>query len=773
MTTSFPATTRSEQGAARVVGPYTTLLDATVWVRRDAVVVGIDSYPGARLNGCVRDATEIAECLSFGQCDYNCVTMFDSEATRSNVLDALGRFAYGNGESGILVFYFAGHGQVLGDQAHLVMFDGKPHDPGVSLAHLGQLMESASSTYRHVIVVLDSCHSGAAFNWTSSRPLQVGDVDRDLRSVNESRCILAACRPEQMAYEQEGRGIFTSTLVSGLLGDAANDRGEVTVLTLYEFVCGSLTGEDQVPVFKGDIAGTVVIGRGFTPREAQKLSGAEVRIVVSKGRGLLDEYQYLHQRELSDTGHRDRVGMARCAAELEPIVRWFETTENGQPVLVSNSQWQSMRDALNQYIAGVSPIRVGQVVRQGVITRRLGRGGFGNVWLAEGDDGHKVAYKVYHSAELHDGIKVERFRSGYGNMRKLEHPRIVRVKDLTAAPLGIVMEYIEGSNLRDSFVDRSDPAICLRFIKEICETVEHAHGRGVKHRDIKPENIIVEYGEDGIPIPYLTDFDLAYHATNRTMTALYGVGGVLNYAAPEQLHTPTAAAARSELVDVFSIAQLMYFVLTAEDPASDSPAQNRSRLSRKLNDWADPRAVTILSELYEKSTHRNPSDRPESVAVFRNQIAGAEAYINETSLDIRWSTHDFLDRVSHAYRGVGNYSFTGPDSVQMLSLSGQVSITLRSKGNSVNRNDHIDLEFELSVTGAIPVASLSSGASARKSLNQRLDRVVRRHDHVERHHGSHGSFQTFIVMRFVPMSTAGITKAVNVLGDCVGCVDGA
>jgi hypothetical protein len=30
VTTSFPATTRSEQGAARVVGPYTTLLDATL-----------------------------------------------------------------------------------------------------------------------------------------------------------------------------------------------------------------------------------------------------------------------------------------------------------------------------------------------------------------------------------------------------------------------------------------------------------------------------------------------------------------------------------------------------------------------------------------------------------------------------------------------------------------------------------------------------------------------------------------------------------------------
>lgn len=740
-------------------------------MRREAIVIGIDNYPEAPLQGCVNDAGDFSACLSLEQYDYNCTSLYNSDATRSNILEEFGKLAYGDGEDGILIFYFAGHGQVLGDQAHLVTYDARPHDPGISLAHLGQLMESASATYRHVIAILDSCHSGAAYHWTASRPLQANDIARDLVSVNESRCILAACRPEQVAYEMAGRGAFTSMLISGLLGDASNDRGEITILNLYEFVSGSNL-ENQIPVFKGDIAGTVVIGSGFPPRRGGTLSDYELRTVISKGRGLLDTYQHLQQRELAETDHRNTIGLATCAAELEPIVNWFESTEAGQGTLVANEEWQRMKDALNQYIAGITPMHAGQVVRAGTIERNLGRGGFGNVWLVQNSNDDLAAYKIYHPAELHDKIKVERFRNGYSNMRKLEHPRIVRVRELTVAPLGIAMDYIDGSNLRESFIDRNDSSLCLKILKEICETVEHAHGRGVKHRDIKPENIIIAYNDAGEPVPYLTDFDLAYHQTNRTMTALYGVGGVLNYAAPEQLHTPAAHAARSELVDVYSLAQLSYFIFTAEDPASDSPQQNRARLKRSLNDWGDPRAVKILQELYDSSSQKNPALRPESVAEFRSQVLRAEVFINALTNDDQLSEYDFIDRVAHSYRGVENYTMSGPVAT-MNSLSGQVFVGIASKGRSINSASHIDVELELSATGVIAVGTLTSGANARRVLNQRLDKVVRRYVNVERHPGSRGSFQTFIRIRSVPLSTDGIAVVTAVLADSVGCVDGA
>ncbi|MCV7431834.1 protein kinase domain-containing protein [Mycolicibacterium bacteremicum] len=740
--------------------------------RRDAVIVGIDQYRGAPLFGCVNDARDIAECLSFEQYSYNCVTLFDQQATRSEVLQTLGERAYGaDGGGGTLLFYFAGHGEVLGDQAHLVTFDAQPHDPGISLAHLGQLMESASNAYDHVIVLLDSCHSGSAYNWVSGRPLRAGDVHRNLRSVNESRCILAACRPEQEAQELAGHGAFTSKLVSGLLGGAVNGHGDVTVLGLYDYVSGIFGDGEQMPVFKGDIAGTVILGSGFEPAPNAAVDDDEANQIVSRGRHMLDDYDYLQQRELSDSIHRDTEGLANCAAELETIVKWFDANEKGRGALATNSQWSHMRDMIRSHVGSVTPISAGQRTRAGTLRGKLGTGGFGNVWNVEDGD-TTSAYKIYHPSELHDEIKVERFKNGYGNMRKLEHPRIVRVRDLTLAPLGIVMDYIEGSNLRDSYLDRSDEALCLKLMKEIAETVEHAHGRGVKHRDIKPENIIIKYGEEGDPEPFLTDFDLAYHQTNRTMTAMYGVGGVLNYAAPEQLHTPTAAAARSPAVDVYSLAQLMFYIVTAEDPASDDAEKNRTRLARATNNWADPRAVRILNELYDQSTQRDPADRPQSVAEVLRQIAKAEAYVLAETGDDRISEDRIVERIAHSYRGYGNYSLSGQE-ITMLSLSGQVAISIISKGRSTNRTDQIDIELELSVTGAIPVASFTTGANARRLLNQKLDRIVQRFDLVERHAGNRGAFQTFIVVRNVALSTDGVVRVVEILSECVSCVDGA
>lgn len=746
-------------------------------MRRDAIIVGIDNYPDAPLRGCVNDAEEMAECLSFEHYGYNCVPIHNADATRSGILGALGRFAYGdsngNGsaERDVLIFYFAGHGQVLGDQGHLVTYDSRPLDPGISLAHLGQIMESASATYKHVVAVLDSCHSGSAFTWVSSRPLKAEDVNRDLRSVNESRCVLAACRPEQVAYETDGHGAFTKNVVSGLLGGAANSEGNVTVLGLYEYVSGSFLSDRQMPVFKGDIAGTVILGSGFSPAQTAVVSDIDVAKLLSKGRELLDEYQYQQQRELADPGHRDDVGLVRCSAALEPIVAWFDRNETGNGKVAFNPIWVGMRDALRNYVSGVTPIREGQVTRAGKITSKLGTGGFGNVWRVAGQGGD-LAYKVYHSGELHDEVKVERFRSGYENMRKLGHPRIVHVKDLTLAPLGIVMDYIDGANLRESFVDRSDASLCLRLMTEIAETVEHAHGRGVRHRDIKPENIIIAYGEDGLPVPFLTDFDLAYHQTNRTMTAMYGVGGVLNYAAPEQLHTPTAAAARAAAVDVYSLAQLMYFVITAEDPASDSSEQNRTRLAKVLNNWSDPRAVKLLHELYLSSSEKDPNARPQTVREFMATVAKAEIYVNALSGDGRIPEEAFAERVAHNYRGYGNYSLAN-GGITMLSLSQQVSISIRSKGKSTNRTDMVDIEVELAVTGDIPVASYTNGEAARTHLNRRLDRVVNRFEMVERHPGNQGRFQTFIVIRGNYLSTDGVARVVEVLRECVGCVDGA
>ncbi|MEU9641826.1 caspase family protein [Streptomyces sp. NPDC048188] len=736
-----------------------------------AVIVGIDTYQGAQLFGCVNDAKDVASCLSLEQYDFDSTLLLNSQATRGNIRRHLHELAYsaeGEEASDILLFYFAGHGQVLGQAGHLVTYDGEQFDPGISLGDLAQIMESASRTYRHVITILDCCHSGSAYSWTNSRPLQAGDIEREVPAVNESRCILAACRPEEGAKERRGRGIFTDSLTSAMLGDAVNWNGDVTLLSIYEYVTAALATEIQTPVFKGDIAGTVILGSGFPKREGPPIDKNELSQNLSKAHHLVDQYHYLQLTELSERNVRLQQGSKKCSIELESVVHWFDETEKALPDLRRNGDWLELVNRVREFRKNLADISVGEQTRFGRVVRHLGHGGYGHVWELEGDDGKRYAMKVFHGNELDDEVKVRRFANGYNNMRKLEHPYIVQVHEMLAAPYGFLMDSIPGDNLRKAYIDRNDPESTLQLMIDICETVQHAHSQQVRHRDIKPENIIAESDENGRLSPYLTDFDLAYHETNRTVTTNIGVGGVINYAAPEQLFEPNARTARVETVDVFSLAQLMFFVITGRDPSGENFAKNIEILVHDLGSWVDDRAATALINLYKSSTAKQPSERPQTVVDFVGELRRAESVIQIASGTDQIDEDDLCRRIGQLYAGLNNYSASGGE-CRMNSRSGQVEIVVRLK--NVSGKNIATLELEYAVTDKIPVPSLKSGRSARDSINMRLDKVVAKLPGVQRHAGNKGAYQVFFTVNNVTMDVSGVNRVTDIMAKTIAGIE--
>lgn len=735
---------------------------------RDAVIVGIDRYPHAPLAGCVRDAADVADCLSFDNFGFDCEKLVDGLATRSNVLAALGTRAFER-KGEVLLFYFAGHGQVLGGAGYLVLADGNEYDPGLSLAQLAQIMESAGAHYQHVIALLDCCHAGSAPTWIASRPITAPDIERELPGVNESRCVLAACRPEQVALEAAyaSRGVFTAAIVDGLLGNAVDPAGNVSLASLYEYITRAVSPERQTPVFKGDVAGTVVLGQGFTPPKGPPLDRSTVAKTIAKAHQLVDGYYYIQQRELGDRAHRRRSGARACALELEPRLTWFSETERKLPDIARDPAWPDLTRRMREFQKNLADLNQGDGTLFGEVTGHIGHGGYGHVWEVDGPDGLR-AFKVFHGNELDDQVKVQRFEYGYQNMRKLEHPRIVRVHELSHAPYGFAMDRVDGDNLRNAYIDPENAENTLRLLFEIGQTVQHAHSRGVRHRDIKPENILIVY-EDGRPTPYLTDFDLAYHETNRTVTTNLGVGGVINYAAPEQLYEPNTAAARAETVDVFSLAQLMYFVITGgSDPSGEHFDKNREQLVRVLNSWVDDRAARPLLELYERATAKNPAERPQSVVEFLSYISQAEAFVQLASGTGKLREEDFCRRVGMLYAGLERFHATD-QSVNMHSLSGQIEIVITL--NNVAPSGEIDITIECSVTDKIPIPSMKSGVDARAAVNSRLDKALARYPHVKRHAGKKGAYQVFVDVSKLPSSIDGVTRVNDVLVTTVAGIE--
>jgi hypothetical protein len=81
--------------------------------RRQAVCVGIDTYPTAPLDGCVADAELWAESLR--KLDFDVQVLTNQQATRQGILDALGALVEGGEAGDVLVFQFAGHGTQVPD----------------------------------------------------------------------------------------------------------------------------------------------------------------------------------------------------------------------------------------------------------------------------------------------------------------------------------------------------------------------------------------------------------------------------------------------------------------------------------------------------------------------------------------------------------------------------------------------------------------------------------------------------------------------------------
>src|SRR5262249_53201832 len=139
----------------------------------------------------------------------------------------------------------------------------------------------------------------------------------------------------------------------------------------------------------------------------------------------------------------------------------------------------------------------------------LGQGGMGMVYKGRQPFLDRlVAIKVIRPDLQTDETFQERFLREARTLAKLRHPFLVTVFDVYKAEelYCLVMEYVEGSNLRQLLAEGSiTQRDVLDFVPQITEALQHAHEAGVVHRDIKPENVLV----DSLGRVRIVDFGLA------------------------------------------------------------------------------------------------------------------------------------------------------------------------------------------------------------------------------------------------------------------------
>lgn len=143
------------------------------------------------------------------------------------------------------------------------------------------------------------------------------------------------------------------------------------------------------------------------------------------------------------------------------------------------------------------------------IERELGRGGMGEVYLAQDTRlDRRVAIKALPSHLTQDADRLARFRREAKVLASLNHPGICAIHGLeeTNGLQYLVLEYVDGESLAQR-LDRGPIAVAeaLELATRIADALEAAHDKGVIHRDLKPANVMVTH--DGIV--KVLDFGLA------------------------------------------------------------------------------------------------------------------------------------------------------------------------------------------------------------------------------------------------------------------------
>ncbi len=283
------------------------------------------------------------------------------------------------------------------------------------------------------------------------------------------------------------------------------------------------------------------------------------------------------------------------------------------------------------------------------IERLLGRGGMGEVYLAEDTRlKRRVALKLLPEELAGDPAALQRFRVEAEAAAKLNHPNIAQIYAIEEASLEgdedaerrhrrdrsgrdgpgdprricfITMEYVPGRLFHACLSGKPLPmASFYDWFVPVVEALDHAHDRGIVHRDLKPSNVIIAEGGT----PKILDFGLARiiaeapDATDgggptASLTQAGAVMGTPAYMSPEQ-----ATGGRGDhRSDVFSLGVMMYEALTGRRPFTGD--HYVSVISSTLKDEPEPVDVynedlpPSLSRIVRRCLAKEPRSRYQAV----------------------------------------------------------------------------------------------------------------------------------------------------------------
>jgi serine/threonine-protein kinase len=208
----------------------------------------------------------------------------------------------------------------------------------------------------------------------------------------------------------------------------------------------------------------------------------------------------------------------------------------------------------------------GSLIGRFRVFERLGSGGMGEVYRAEDTKlNRSVAIKRMADSMRSDPVQRKRFIKEAERVSQLTDPNIATLFDILEEreEIFLVMELVEGSNIRDHFPFETGLREFLEIAICVAEGLRTAHAQKIIHCDIKPENIMVSNSGQ----VKLLDFGLARQISKQESVVSFSSGsmtlsGTPGYMAPEVMLDETPGAQS----DIFSLGVVLYEVLSGTHP---------------------------------------------------------------------------------------------------------------------------------------------------------------------------------------------------------------
>lgn len=263
----------------------------------------------------------------------------------------------------------------------------------------------------------------------------------------------------------------------------------------------------------------------------------------------------------------------------------------------------------------------GQQIGVYTLVKKLGKGGFGEVWLAERQSQFfmkKVAIKL----PLEEQVDFETIRREAELWEEASgHPNVLPIIDAAVydGQVVIVSEYADGGSLADKLKEEGkfSPEKAVGMCIGILKGLDFLHQRKIIHRDIKPQNILLQ-GDT----PRLADFGISRAMNTQSIST--AIAGTDAYMAPE-----TFEGKRSVQTDLWSVGVVLYQLLKNDLPFPQMhPSERMFAILR--NDF-EPLPDDIpqnLRWIIRQALSKQPEDRFQTAIEMREALQKAHHSIS-------------------------------------------------------------------------------------------------------------------------------------------------